>query len=340
MVQGLCPAHLHNFIWFLMADHPDILLLGQMMPKALARLEGAARLHHFYCAENPAAMIAELGPQITGLAVVGGKSPVDAAFLDLFPNLAIVANYGVGYDTVDVQHAARRGIVVTNTPDVLTEEVADLTLGLMIATVRRLPQADRYVREGKWLAQSFPLSGTLRGKRVGIAGLGRIGRAIATRVAAFGLAIAYYGRSRHQDVPYAYYADLVALASDVDILIVVTPGGDATRHLVNAEVLAALGANGVLINVARGSVVDEPALIAALASGRLGAAGLDVFAREPHVPAELIAMDQVVLLPHIGSASVDTREAMAGLVVDNLLSWFGGNGPLTPVPETPVPETM
>lgn len=321
-----------------MADHPDILLLGQMMPKALARLEGAARLHHLYAAADPAAMIASVASQITGLAVVGGKSPVDARFLDQFPNLAIVANYGVGYDTVDVQHAARRGIVVTNTPDVLTEEVADLTLGLMIATVRRLPQADRYLRAGHWLAQSFPLSGTLRGKRVGIAGLGRIGRAVATRVAAFGLDIAYFGRTRQQDVPYAYYADVVELARAVDILIVVTPGGDTTRNLVNAEVLDALGATGVLINVARGSVVDETALIAALASGRLGAAGLDVFVNEPHVPAELMGMDQVVLLPHIGSGSIDTREAMAGLVVDNLLSWIGGHGPLTPVPETPVPK--
>jgi lactate dehydrogenase-like 2-hydroxyacid dehydrogenase len=319
-----------------MAQSPDILLLGPMMPDIMRRLDAVAKVHRLYEAADPQAMITATAPDIRAMVIIGGKSPVDAKFLDLFPKLEIIANYGVGYDTIDTSHAASRGIIVTNTPDVLTEEVADLTLGLLIATVRRLPQADRYLRDGKWLQRTFPLTGTLRGKRVGIAGLGRIGQAIATRVAGFGLDIAYFGRRQQADVPYAYYDNIVALAAAVDILIVVTPGGETTRNLINKQVMDALGPSGVLINVARGSVVDQMALIAALSEGRLGAAGLDVFANEPNVPDTLIAMDQVVLLPHIGSGSIHTREAMAALVADNLLSWFAGNGPLTPVPETPV----
>jgi lactate dehydrogenase-like 2-hydroxyacid dehydrogenase len=218
---------------------------------------------------------------------------------------------------------------------VLTDEVADLTIGLLLAPLRHIPQVDRYLRAGRWLEKAYPLSPTLRGRKVGILALGRIGRAVARRLEGFGVEIAYHGRSQQADVPYRYYPTLTELAAASDVLICIAPGGEATRGIVNAEVLQALGSDGVLINVGRGSVVDEPALIAALQAGTILSAGLDVFADEPRVPAELIAMDHIVLLPHIGSASVETRRAMGQLVVDNLTSWFSGKGPLTPVAETP-----
>jgi lactate dehydrogenase-like 2-hydroxyacid dehydrogenase len=195
-------------------------------------------------------------------------------------------------------------------------------------------------RAGRWPSGNFPLSPSLRGRTLGIVGLGRIGKAIARRAEAFGLKIAYHGRHVQEEVPYLFYPTLVGMARSVDILLVMTPGGAATRHLVNAEVLEALGPNGVLINVSRGSVVDEAALIAALRGGKILAAGLDVFADEPHVPAELIALDNVVLLPHVGSASQHTRDLMANLVVDNLKAWAAGRAPLTPVPETPWPPAQ
>jgi lactate dehydrogenase-like 2-hydroxyacid dehydrogenase len=217
----------------------------------------------------------------------------------------------------------------------MTEEVADLALGLLIATVRQLPQADRYLRARRWPDAEFPFTTTLRERTVGIVGLGRIGKAIAKRLEGFGLGIVYHGRSEQPDVPYRHYPNLVEMARAVDVLMVVIPGGDETKHLVDAEVLKALGPNGILINVARGTVVDERALIAALRDKTILTAGLDVFDDEPNVPPELIAMDHVVLLPHVGSASVHTRNAMGQLVVDNLVSWFEGKGPLTPVAETP-----
>ncbi|NJL08823.1 MAG: 2-hydroxyacid dehydrogenase, partial [Methylacidiphilales bacterium] len=276
-----------------------------------------------------------LAPRIRALASTVGGAPIDEPLLARLPKLEIIANFGVGYDHIDAAAAGRRGVVVTNTPDVLTEEVADTALGLLLCTVRQLPQADRYLRAGKWLEKNFPLSPSLRDRRVGIFGLGRIGRAIARRLDAFGVPVAYSSRTAHADAPYPYYPDLVALARDVDTLIAIAPGTPETRNAINAEVLAALGPRGILINVARGSVVDEPALIAALKTRTILSAGLDVFADEPNVPAELIAMDHVVLLPHVGSAALHTREAMAQLTIDNLVNWFEGRGPLTPVPETP-----
>nr|WP_181449484.1 2-hydroxyacid dehydrogenase [Azospirillum thermophilum] len=298
--------------------------------------EAAFTVHRLWEAADPQALLAEVGPRIRGLAA-GGHVPIDGALMDRLPALELVANFGVGYDKVDVAAAAARGVVVTNTPDVLTEEVADLALGLLLATVRRLPQADRFLREGRWLKGAFPLSTSLRGRTIGILGLGRIGKAVARRCEAFGLEVAYHGRHRQEDVAYRYFGSLVEMARDVDVLIVVTPATAQTERLVNAEVLGALGPDGILINVARGSVVDERAVIDALREKRILAAGLDVFEDEPRVPEELIALDNTVLLPHIGSASVHTRQAMGQLVVDNLRSWFAGQGPLTPVPETPVP---
>ena len=312
----------------------DLLLLKPMQPSVMEALAERFTLHRADTAPDLEAFYAEVGPRIRAMAT-GAQAPVDAALLARLPNLEIVASFGVGYDTIDTATAAARGVVVTNTPDVLSDEVADLTLGLLLATLRQIPQADRYLRAGHWPTKPYPLTPTLRGRTVGILGLGRIGRAIATRLEGFGVQIAYHGRRRQADVRYAYHASLLDMARAVDVLVVVAPGGPETDGLVDAGVLAALGPQGILVNVARGSVVDEEALVAALKAGTILGAGLDVFAREPHVPADLVAMDHVVLLPHVGSGSVHTREAMGRLVVDNLVHWFSGRGPLTPVPETP-----
>ncbi len=316
-------------------SHGEILLLGPVLPIVEATLHAhGLDTVRLWEAPDLDAALARAASEARGVTGTFGER-LDAATFDRLPRLEIVANFGVGYDNVDTHAAAARGIVVTNSPDVLTDEVADTALGLLLATVRELPQADRYLRAGSWLTKPYPLTGTLREKTVGIFGLGRIGKAIARRCEAFGLKIAYHGRARQEGVGYPYFPTLVELARAVDILIVVAPGGPETKNAVDAEVLRALGPEGVLVNLARGSLVDEPALIAALASRSIHAAGLDVFADEPRVPAALIALDNVVLLPHVGSASVYTRDAMGKLVADNLVSWFAGKGPLTPVPETP-----
>ncbi len=313
----------------------DILMTAPMMPVTIEALDKAFNLHKLWEQADPESFLRDIGPRIRGVATSTLYGRVGRALFEPLPNLEIVSSFGVGYDNVDVAEAASRNIIVTNTPDVLNDEVADLTLGLLLATLRKIPQADRYLRDGHWLKAPFPLSPTLRGRKVGIVGLGRIGKAIAKRLEGFGVSIAYHGRNRQADVAYAYHPTLLGMAEDCDVLIAITPGGAATQNLINADILKALGPNGVLINVARGSVVDEQALIDALQSGTILAAGLDVYPDEPRVRQELIDMEQVVLLPHIASASVHTRNAMSQLVADNLLSWFEGKGPLTPVQETP-----
>lgn len=315
----------------------EILQTSPMILRDPDAFQAAFTVHRLWEVADPAALLRTCGPRVRGIAS-GGKIAIDTALMDAFPALEIVANYGVGYDRVDAAAAAARRVMVTNTPDVLTDEVADLALGLLLATVRRLPQADRFVREGRWPDGPFPLTTSLRERRVGILGLGRIGKAIARRCAAFDLTVVYHGRSRQDDQPYAYCPSLLDMARAVDVLIVVAPGGAATDGLIDAAVLEALGPDGILINVARGSVVDEGALIDALTRGTILAAGLDVFVDEPNVPAALTELDNVVLLPHVGSGSLRTRQAMGQLVVDNLASWFDGRGPLTPVPETPWPR--
>ncbi|KAB7786359.1 2-hydroxyacid dehydrogenase [Methylorubrum populi] len=316
------------------AETPDILLIRQTRPDVAGRLAERFRLHRMEEAPDRKAFLDAVGPRIRALAV-GAMCPIDAALFDRLPRLEIVASFGVGYDTIDAVEAHRRGIVVTHTPDVLSDEVADLALGLLLATLRRIPQADRYLRAGHWQAGSFPLTTSLRERRVGILGLGRIGRAIARRLEGFGVTIAYHGRTPRADVPYAYHDSLLGLAQAVDTLIVAAPGGPGTEGIVDAGVLAALGPDGIVVNIARGSVIDEPALIAALKAGTILGAGLDVFANEPQVPQALIDLDQTVLLPHVGSGSHHTRAAMGRMLTDNLFSWFDGKGPLTPVPETP-----
>ncbi|NND92612.1 MAG: 2-hydroxyacid dehydrogenase [Granulosicoccus sp.] len=285
-------------------------------------------------AEDRAATVRECAGRVR--AVVTQGTLIDREFLQALPNLQIVANFGVGYDMVDASAAAELGILVTNTPDVLNEEVADTTIGLLLMTIRQLSRAERFLRAGLWSGESFPLSPTsLQGRRVGLVGMGRIGEAIARRLQSFGVELSYHARHRRTHLPYAYFDDLLALAAEVDTLVVIVPGGEQTHHLINQPVLAALGQQGILINVARGSVVDEAALIDALHNGVILSAGLDVFEHEPDVPQALIDMDHVVLLPHVGSASRPTRNAMSQLVVDNVVSWFEHGKPLTPVAETP-----
>ncbi len=291
-------------------------------------------LHRLWLEPNPDLWLAEWAPRVRAIAIAGHLR-ADEAYMRRFPSLEIISSFGVGYDHIDAKAAARLGVIVTNTPGVLDDEVADTALGLMLMTVRQLPQAERYLRAGLWPKGAYPLTPSLRGRTVGIIGLGRIGKAIANRVSGFGLEVVYHGRNPRAGVAYRYYPSLVDMAKAADILIIVAPGGPSTRHIVNAEVLEALGPDGVLINIARGSLVDEKALIEALRTGKILAAGLDVYENEPNVPAELVALPNAVLLPHVGSASVKTRRAMAECVVDNLFAWADGKPPLTPVPETP-----
>jgi lactate dehydrogenase-like 2-hydroxyacid dehydrogenase len=293
-------------------------------------------LHAFETIPDLERLTPAVAEKIRGAAITYNTVRGDATTLAQFPKLEIVSTFGVGYDHVDANYARDHNIVVTNTPDVLTEEVADIAMGLLIATVREFVKADRYLRSGLWTTQNFPLSvGSLRDRKVGMVGMGRIGQAIARRLEASLVPVVYHTRNPAAGLSYKHYPDLIEMAKAVDTLVVIVPGGAATAKMVNAEVMQALGPRGVIINVARGTVVDEQALITALKSGTILAAGLDVFEKEPGVPDELKAMQNVVLLPHIGSASVVTRNAMDQLVVDNLKAWFAGKPPLTPVAETP-----
>jgi lactate dehydrogenase-like 2-hydroxyacid dehydrogenase len=298
-------------------------------------IEERLPLHRLWLEPEQDPWLAEHGPSIRAIASAGGHGRIDEALMRRLPSLEIVASFGVGYDHVDARWAGEHGIVVTHTPGVLDDEVADVAMALTIMAVRQLPQAERYLRGGKWLKASFPLTASLRGRTLGILGLGRIGKAIARRAEAFGLMVVYHGRRAQPDAPYRHYPSLTAMAEACDILMVAAPGGPDTQHIVSNEVLSALGRDGVLVNISRGSLVDEQALIKALRSHTILGAGLDVFEKEPKVPAALLALDNVVLLPHVGSASVKTRHAMAQCVLDNLLAWSAGNPPLNPVPETP-----
>ena len=317
-------------------EKPDLLLVGPSKPLLAKGLEPTFTVHRLIEAEDREALLNRIADRVRALAVTYSNQRIDSGFMQRFPKLEIVSSFGVGYDHVDAKWAGGHGIIVTNTPDVLNEEVADTALGLLLCTVREFPQAERFLRAGKWVQGHYPLTpATMRDRAMGIVGMGRIGQAIARRLEAFRVPVVYHSRRPQAGVPYKHYPVLVDMAREVDVLIVIVPGGASTRNLINAEVLEALGPTGILINMARGSVVDEPALIAALRDKKIFAAGLDVYANEPKVPSELIDMENVVLFPHLGSASIYTRAAMDKLVLDNLLSWASGKGPLTPVPETP-----
>lgn len=315
----------------------DLLVYGPIRPILEHGFSDQYVLHRAESRGDLERLTPEVLGRIRAIAVTYHTMATDKAAMAMFPKLEIVGSFGVGYDHIDSHYARDHNIVVTNTPDVLTEEVADVAMGLLISTLREFVKADRYVRSGLWQTQNYPLSvGSLRDRKIGIVGMGRIGQAIGRRLEASRVPVSYHSRNPSKDVTYKHYPDLMEMAKAVDTLIVIVPGGASTSKMINADVLKALGPRGVLINVARGSVVDEPALVAALKSGTILAAGLDVFAAEPNVPDELKAMQNVVLLPHIGSASVVTRNAMDQLVVDNIKNWFAGKPPLTPVAETPV----
>jgi lactate dehydrogenase-like 2-hydroxyacid dehydrogenase len=321
-----------------MADKAEVVLLGPKKALFVDGLSAAFNLHIAADAKDFEAFTAGLAARVRAIAVSATTERVNSSLMSRLPKLEIVSTFGVGYDHIDTKWAGEHGVTVTNTPDVLNEEVADTALGLLLCTVRELPQAERFLRAGKWLERAYRLTpATLRDSTVGMVGMGRIGQAIARRLDAFKVSVVYHSRRPQQGVPYRHYPDLIAMARDVDILLVIIPGGPTTQNLINAQVLEALGPQGILINMARGSVVDEPALIKALQEKRILSAGLDVYLKEPEVPKELIALDNVVLFPHLGSASVATRRAMDQLVVDNLLAWGAGKPPLTPVPETPWP---
>ncbi|MBX7432602.1 2-hydroxyacid dehydrogenase [Mycobacterium sp. Y57] len=316
-----------------MSTHGSVLQVGPLKPSLAQTLatDYAARTLPEAPADR-AAFLARHGSEITAV-VTSGRTGVDAALMAALPNLGAVVNFGVGYDTTDVDAAAQRGVAVSNTPDVLTDCVADTAVGLMIDTLRRFSAADRYVRAGRWPVDgNYPLTRQVSNTRVGIIGLGRIGTAIALRLSAFGCSIAYHNRNPVPDSPYRYAPSPVELARGVDVLVVAAAGGGGTQGLVGAEVLYALGSTGYLINIARGSVVDQDALVSALADGRLAGAGLDVFADEPRVPEELFASDNVVLLPHVASGTVQTRAAMEALTLRNLDAFLATGELVTPVP--------
>jgi lactate dehydrogenase-like 2-hydroxyacid dehydrogenase len=319
-------------------EKPDVLLVGNKKPVMMAGLEGKVTLHCLIDAKDKEAFLKSIADKVRAIVVTYTNERIDPEFMQRFPKLEQISSFGVGYDHVDAKWAGAHGIIVTHTPEVLNEEVADTALGLLLCTVREFPQADRYLRAGKWPGGQYPLTkATLRNRTVGMVGMGRIGKAIAHRLEAFGVPVVYHSRNPQKDVGYKYYPKLTDMARDVDTLMVIVPGGAATQNMINAEVLKALGPNGILINMARGSVVDEPALIEALKNRTIYSVGLDVFANEPHVPQELLDMDHIVLFPHLGSSSEATRAAMDQLVVDNILAWAAGKAPLTPVPETPYP---
>jgi len=308
----------------------ELLITGPMYPPTIAELEKVYNAHRLWTAPDKAGLIASLADKVTAVAS-SNSGGIDAATIAKLPKLKVIAHFGVGYDTVDVAAAKQRGIPVTNTPDVLTEEVADLAVALMLATVRQVPQGDRYVREGKWLKGPMPLTESLQGKTVGIIGMGRIGRSIAKRCEAFGVKIAYQGPNKKNDLDWSYYRDPVELAKSCAVMIAACPGGEATRGLVSRTVIEALGPKGFLVNISRGSVVDETALIEALQKNRIAGAGLDVFVDEPRVPEAFLTMENVVLQPHVASATHDTRRAMGQLVIDNLAAHFAGKPLVTPI---------
>lgn len=311
-----------------MTDH--LLLMAGNLENHLGLLQDKCHVHRWYNSDDREALLQEVGDKIR---VVGtnGHIGVPADVMQRLQNLEMIGCFGVGYDAIDVDACRQRRIAVTNTPDVLSDAVAELALGLMIGLARRIPQSDRFVRDGQWLQGDYPLTAELSGKTAGIVGLGRIGKELARRLQAMKMRVVYHGRSRQQHEPYDYFADIVAMAAAVDWLILCLPGGDDAQHIVSAEVLEALGGEGCLVNVARGSVVDETALCRAISDGQIGGAALDVFAEEPKVPAELLQADNVVLSPHAASATDKTRHDMGELVIRNILAQLNDRPLLTRV---------
>jgi hydroxypyruvate reductase len=309
---------------------PDLIVTTRIYAPTQERLDREFTCHKLHEAADRAAFLKKLAPSVRGLATFG-PAGADAALMDALPKLEIISNFGVGVDAIDLDAAKQRRIIVTNTPDVLNDCVADTAMALTLSVLRKFARAEAYLRAGHWEAKgSYPLTTSLGGKTMGILGLGRIGEAIAQRAQSFGMKIRYHNR-KQKDVAYPYDADAVTLAKNCDVLMVVTPGGAETEKLVSAKVLDALGPQGYVVNIARGSVVDEPVLLKYLQEKRIAGAGLDVFADEPRVPQAFFTLDNAVLFPHVGSATTETRTAMGNLQVDNLLAHFAGKPVLTRV---------
>jgi lactate dehydrogenase-like 2-hydroxyacid dehydrogenase len=309
---------------------PEIIITAKGHAGTMATLQSEFASHLLSEAPDRNAFLKQHAPAVRGLATFG-PMPVDAKLMDALPKLEIISNFGVGVDAINLDDAKKRRIIVTNTPDVLNDCVADTALALLVNTVRRFPQSEQYLRAGNWASRGpYPLTTSLGGKILGILGLGRIGEAIAKRAAACGMQIRYHNRNK-KDVPYPYDPDPVTLAKNADVLMVVTPGGPETARLINEKVLQALGPQGFLVNIARGSVVDEPVLLRYLQEKKIAGAGLDVFADEPRVPPEFFTLDNAVLFPHVASATVETRKAMGDLQVENLRRHFAGKPVLTRV---------
>ncbi|SOE48958.1 2-hydroxyacid dehydrogenase [Orrella dioscoreae] len=317
-----------------MTTKPRVLQIGPLAgsPSAQERLQASYTPLELWKQEDKAAFIAREAQDVR-VVVTTASFGCPADVINALPKLEAICSWGVGYDSIDVEAAHARKVLVSNTPDVLTDCVADLAWGLMLGVSRRIAQGDRYVREGSWgqVHGAFPLGVRVSGKKLGIVGLGRIGEAIARRGTGFDMDVRYHSRRQRNDTDYGYEASLESLAAWADYLVIATVGGPSTRHLINAPVLDALGPQGIIVNIARGSVIDEAAMVEALSSGKLGGAGLDVFEHEPKVPDALKKMDSVVLLPHVGSATLETREAMAGMLFDNLASFFADGKVITPV---------
>jgi hydroxypyruvate reductase len=309
---------------------PEIILTAKGHAGTMATLQSEFTAHNLFEASDKDSFFEKCAARVRGLATFG-PLPVDGKLMDALPKLEIISNFGVGVDAINLADAKQRRIIVTNTPDVLNECVADTALALIVNTLRKLPQSEKYLRAGNWASRGpYPLTTSLGGKVLGVLGLGRIGEAIAKRAMACGLTIRYHNRNK-KDVPYPYDPDPVTLAKNSDVLMVVTPGGAETAKLVNEKVLQALGPQGYLVNIARGSVVDEPVLLRYLQDKKIAGAGLDVFADEPRVPPEFFALDNAVLFPHVASATVETRKAMGDLQIENLRRHFAGKPVLTRV---------
>lgn len=310
---------------------PDVLVNGELAPAVMAVLEQNYTLHKLFEADGEDAFLRSIGDRVRAIAT-SNFFGVAAGLMDHCPNLELISSIGVGTDSIDLNAARDRKVQVCNTPDVLNDDVANLAIALLLAVTRNLVAYDRYVRDGRWVRDGDPpLARGIAGKQIGVVGMGRIGQAIAAKLQVFGCEVAYYARHQRTEVPYRYYSGLEDLARDSAALVVIVPGGRETQGLINRPVLDALGPEGILINVARGSVVDEPALVAALQEGRLGGAGLDVFVDEPNVPEALFAMDNVVLQPHQGSATVETRRAMGDMMLANLAALFEGRPLVSPL---------
>lgn len=308
----------------------EVLMTAPLEPSLMAGLDAAFTTHRLWQAKDRGAFLAEIGPHVRAV-VTRSAMGIDQALMDALPKLEIVSIFGVGADKVDLDAAKARGIRVTNTPDVQTEDTADYGIGLLLALARKIVVGDRYVREGHWRNGLLPSSTRVYGKRLGIVGLGRIGAAVARRAQAFAMDVSYTGPRPKPDVPYRYFNDAKALAAHVDFVILTCPGGPETANLVDAGFLKALGPEGMLVNIARASVIDEEALVTALTDGTIKAAALDVFPDEPNVSDALLKLPNLVVEPHIASTTVETRQAIADLVLDNVKSYFAGRGPLTPL---------